>query len=221
MSWSSSGSTSDRGLALAARERVEHEAGQARREDGVAAGDTAHRVGQLGPGDRLRHVAARAGADDADHVVGRIRDAQREEAHGRPPRRDAADHLDAAAVRHLHVEQHHVGLRGDDAVDRLADRAGVADDVDEAFELGAHAGAEQAVVVDEHDARQRGHQDITSSTSVPSPGRVWIAARPPWRSIRPSTDSRRPRRSGGIAARSKPGPRSRTKTSARSPSISA
>ena len=41
-------------------------------------------------------------------------------------------------------------------LDRLADRAGVADDVDEAVELGAHAGAEQAVVVDEHDARERG-----------------------------------------------------------------
>ena len=36
--------------------------------------------------------------------------------------------------------------------------AGVADDVDEAVELGAHAGAEQAVVVDEHDARERAHR---------------------------------------------------------------
>ena len=37
----------DRRAALAARERVEHEAGQARGEDGVAAGHAAHGVGQL------------------------------------------------------------------------------------------------------------------------------------------------------------------------------
>ena len=41
------------------------------------------------------------------------------------------------------------------------------------------------MVVDEHDAGQRAHGSITSSTSVPAPGRVWISARPPWRSIRP------------------------------------
>ena len=42
--------------------------------------------------------------------------------------------------------------------DRLGDRRGVADDVDEPVELGAHAGAKQLVVVDEHDARHRGHR---------------------------------------------------------------
>ena len=39
-----------------------------------------------------------------------------------------------------------------------------------------------------------------------------IRARPPWRSIRPTIDSRTPRRSSGTAAGSKPGPRSRTNT---------
>ena len=135
---------------------------------------------------------------------------------------DAADHLGAAAVGHLDVEQHDVGLELDDARDRLADRAGVADDVDQPVELGAHARAEQGVVVDEHDARDRSaHAPSTSSTSVPSPGRVWISARPPWRAIRPSTDSRRPRRSAGTASSSKPGPRSRTNTSTSSPRTSA
>ncbi len=40
----------------------------------------AHSVGQLGAGDRLGHVAARAGADHRDHVLGRVADRQREEA---------------------------------------------------------------------------------------------------------------------------------------------
>ena len=42
----------------------------------------------------------------------------------------------------------------------------------------------------------------TSSTSVPPPpGAAWIAARPPWRSIRPTIDSRTPRRSAGTRGR--------------------
>src|SRR5215211_2884531 len=202
-------------------ERVEHEAGEPRREHRVPARHAVHGVRQLRPGDRLGHVAAGAGPDDRDHVLGRVGDAQREEADGRAARRDAADHLGAAAVGHLHVEEDDVGLGLHDQLDRLAHGAGVPGDVDQPVELGAHPGPEQSVVVDQHRAGERAHPPITSSTSVPSPGRVWIAALPPWRSIRPSTDSRSPRRSAGTASRSKPGPRSRTNTSARPPSTSA
>ncbi len=46
-------------------------------------------------------------------------------------------------------------------------------------------------------------------------GRRVDAARPPWRSMRPTIDSRTPRRSAGTAPGSKPGPRSRTNTSMR------
>ena len=56
---------------------------------------------------------------------------------------------------------------------RLLDRRRVAEHVDQAVEFGAHAGAEQRVVVDDHDA---GHGSITSSTSVPIPGVLWIVA---------------------------------------------
>ena len=42
--------------------------------------------------------------------------------------------------------------RGLDQRDRLLDGAGLADDLDAALELAAHAGAEERVVVDEHDA---------------------------------------------------------------------
>src|SRR5580692_7896779 len=44
-------------------ERVEHEARQARRENGITLVHPANRVGQLGAGDRLGDVAARARAD--------------------------------------------------------------------------------------------------------------------------------------------------------------
>ena len=69
------------------------------------------------------------------------------------------------------------------------------------------------MVVDEHDAGL--HAPLlgrVSSTSVPEPGDETIDAVPPARAIRPSIDSASPRRSSGTAARSKPAPRSRTKT---------
>ena len=95
-----------------------------------------------------------------------------------------------------------------------ATRPGLADDLDLVAELAAHAGAEELVVVDEHDARLHDAAPAAgvSSTSVPSPGVEAIVAVPPARAIRPSIDSASPRRSAGTAARSKPAPRSRTKT---------
>ncbi len=134
--------------------------------------------------------------------------------------RDLADHLDPAAAGHLHVEQHDVGLALDDAAHGVLDGGGVAEHLDEPVELGPHARAEQVVVVDDHDAGHA-HRSITSSTSVPSPGEEWIAARPPWRRMRPRIDSRTPRRSSGTRDSSKPGPRSRTNTSVRSSPTSA
>src|SRR5205085_5823089 len=123
-----------------------------------------------------------------------------------------------AAVGHVDVEQDDVGRQLADGVDGLGHRRRVADDVDEAVELRAHAGAKQLVVVDEDDADAGSHGALgssTSSTSVPPPGEAWIVARPPWRSIRPTIDSRTPRRSAGTADGSTPGPRSRTKTCSR------
>ena len=62
------------------------------------------------------------------------------------------------------------------------------------------------------DRRAHRGRSSVSSTSVPRPGAARIAARPPCRSMRPTIDSRTPRRSAGTASGSKPGPRSRTKT---------
>src|SRR3954468_24217021 len=176
--------------------------------------DAADRVRQLLPGDALRHVAARAGADHGDHVLGRIGHGQGQEA-GRPAgeRRGAPDHLHAAAVRHVHVEQDDVGRAGLDGVDGRAHGPGLAGDLEQRLELRPHAGAEELVIVDDQHARP-GHprSSSTISTSVPDPGELDTRARPPFRSIRPMIDSRRPRRSAGTASGSKPGPRSRTNT---------
>ena len=219
VSWSSSGSAS-RPTGVGPGEGVEHEAREARGEDGVAGVHAGDRVEQLVGGDGLRHVAARARADGGDHVLGGVGGRQREEERvGRLLGR-AADHRHAAAVGHVDVEQDDVGaLRGDQR-DRLLDAGRLADELDVALELGAHAGAEQPVVVDDRDARHAVPGSV-SSTSVPAPGAEWIAARPPWRAMRPTIDSRTPRRSAGTAAGSKPGPRSRTKTCSASSEASA
>src|SRR5262249_5681516 len=130
---------------------------------------------------------------------------------------DLLDHLQPAAARHVDVQDHDIGLLREDQPHRVLDGRRVAQDLDQPVELGAHARAEQLVIVDQDDRR---HGSITSSTSVPS-GPEWTAARPPWRSIRPTIDSRTPRRSSGTVAGTKPGPRSRTNTSTRSPATSA
>ena len=117
----------------------------------------------------------------------------------------------------MHVEQDDVGLSRARSATASSTAAGLGDDVDEPLELRAHAGPEQAVVVDDHDARRL---ISTSSTSVPSPGPECDAARPPWRSMRPTIDSRTPRRSSGTAASRSPA-RGRARRPQRSASISA
>jgi hypothetical protein len=68
---------------------------------------------------------------------------------GGPP-----DHLDAAPVGHVHVEQHHVGPDGRDGLGRLVHGCRLADDVEQGLELRMHAGAEELVVVNDQDGRR-------------------------------------------------------------------
>src|SRR3954449_11374731 len=127
----------------------------------------------------------------------------------------AADHLCASATGHVHVEQHDVGLGVGDDVDGFVHLAGFAHDLDRLAELGAHSAAHQPVVVDQHDAdaaHARACRGTVSAASVPV-GPLRMAALPPLRVIRPTMDSRMPRRSAGICSGSKPRPRSRTNTS--------
>ena len=67
----------------------------------------------------------------------------------------------------------------DDCRDRLVHRAGVADDLEVAPELGPDAGSEQLVVVDDEDPDRHGALlGSLSTTSVPAPGRLCTVARP-------------------------------------------
>ena len=214
-------------------ERVEHEAGQARGEHRVAGPHAAHRVGQLPAGDRLRDVPAGARADHRDDVLGGVGDAQRQEHHVRLRRADPAQHLGAAAVGHVDVEQHDVRAQVRDPGDRLGDRARLADHRhvgDAAVQLGAHAGAEQGVVVDEEDPHRRCRlASVELAPVAPRRGRpgdrhpqVHLGALPgracaagPSRRAAPSCRARSPAspcRSSGTASGSNPAPRSRTNT---------
>ena len=160
----------------AAGERVEHESGQSRTEDRVSARHPDDRVAERGSVDGLRHVAPGTGPYDADHVLGRVRHGQRQEPHRWQLLVHAADHLDATATRHVHVEQHDVRLGVEDDADGLVDVTGLADHLDRALrvgrgELSAHAAAHQRVVIDQDDSGRRHARTcfrIASTTSVPA-----------------------------------------------------
>src|ERR671919_1305273 len=208
--------------ALAGPERVEDEAREPRREDRVTGPDPFDRGRQLLAGDRLRHVPTRARPDDADHVLGRIRDRQRQEANARPFGRNRVDDRVAASVRKMHVEEDDVRVELLDQRHGVGHGPGLADDLHRPGELRPDAGEEERVVVHQDDARLHDALRSTrSSTSVPSSGALTIVACPPARSSRPSIESTSPRRSGGTAARSKPAPRWWTKTATASSVTSA
>src|SRR5690606_9812747 len=100
------------------------------------------------------------GADRADDVLGGVGDAQGEVAGVGAARRagrgQAAHDLPAPAAGQVHVEQDDVGAVGADRGHRLVDVPGLGDDVHRRTDLGAHAGAEHRVVVDEDDATPGG-----------------------------------------------------------------
>ena len=66
---------------FAGAEGVEHEAGEAGREDGVAFGHAEDGVGEVVCRDRLGHISAGACADDGDDVFGCVGDRECEELH--------------------------------------------------------------------------------------------------------------------------------------------
>jgi hypothetical protein len=183
-------------------ERVEHEAREPRREHRVALVHPSDRVGELRGRDRLRHVAAGAGTDHGDDVLGRVRDAEREEPHAWA----TLHHTRPAPVRKMHVEQHHIGLGLEHTRDRRFHGARVADQLEALAELRPHAAREQLVILDEEHADHVRDLGIRSRTSVPRPGELSTTATPPLRSIRPSIDPAIPRRSAGTDDRAKPTP---------------
>src|SRR5207237_4221028 len=118
----------------------------------------------------------------------------------------------AAAIGQVDVEEDDVGIELLDQRHGLLDACRLTDHVDGVAELGAHARAEEVVIVDEDDAALHDPlRGTDSSTSVPSPGVLETLASPPTRSIRRTIESAIPRRSAGTAAGSNPAPRSLTK----------
>ena len=67
-------------------------------------------------------------------------------------REDLADHACATAPGHVHVDEDDIRAPLADQLDRGVDVRGGTHDLDVGTELGAHAGEEQLVVVDEEHA---------------------------------------------------------------------
>ena len=164
------------------------------------------RLGDVAAGPAAHHPMTSAAASDTDS------------ARNRTPagRRDASDHLAPVAAGQVHVEQHHVRDRLAHDADRLA-TSSASPTTSRRHRARTVPRRGQPVVVDEHDrsvavtrsaCRRRGQRQ---PTSVPPPV-LRIAACPPSRAIRPTIDSRQPRRSAGTSSGSKPAPLSRTNT---------
>ena len=130
-------------------ERVEHEAGQARREHGIAGRDPLDGVGEFWAADRLGHIAAGTGTDDGDHVVRRVGHREGQEADVGMTGQHAADHRLAAPARHVYVDEHDVGQPLADHLDRRLDLRSVTDHIDMRGQFSLHPDAEDVVIVDE------------------------------------------------------------------------
>ena len=102
---------------------------------------------------------------------GAVGDREREKALGRTVQGNPADHLDAPASRHVHVEQHHFGLGRENRLLGVLHGAGVAEDPNGSLELCANPRAEQVVVIHDHDAWPllRCHCDRSSLSSISVP----------------------------------------------------
>ena len=136
-------------------ERVQDEACQPWREDGVAAGHAADGAADLRSGNRLGDIAARARPDHGHHIFGRIRNTQRQEPCGGQQRRRAGQHLTAAATAaagEVDVQQHDVGTPGCDDGNCLFHGACLARDDDVRVQVRLQPGAEDGVVVHDHHA---------------------------------------------------------------------
>ena len=196
-------------------EGVEDEARQTRREHGVARRDPVDGLQELRARNRLGHVAAGAGPNDVDHVLGRVGDRQGQEAHLGMLGQDAAQDGVAAAARQVHIEQDDVGQALADELHRRPRLVGLPHHFDGVAQFGLDAGPEDRVVLDQEDAgaplglgvhviRARGGME--SCTSAPSPGAERMTAVPPKRAMRARMDWAIPWRPSGTASGSNPRP---------------
>ena len=185
---------------------------QARREIRIPAVHLHHRLDQIRAGNILRHVATRARPNQRNHVLRRIRHAQRQKHRPRRLVCCPVNNGEAAAVGHVDIKKHHVRGGTRNALQRLRDGPSIAHDLNLRGhrQLRTHARAEDGVIINQKDLHHA-HNATASSTSVPSPGVEEIRTRPPDPSTRARILSRIPCLSAGISSTSKPTPRSRTK----------
>ena len=104
--------------------------------------------------------------------------------------RDGVDDRVSLTVGEVNVEQHDVGVERLDQRDGVGDVPASPTTSTLVAELGADAGEEERVIVDEYDSPC--HRGSRSSTSVPAPGALVTSALPPARSSRPLIESRIP-----------------------------
>ena len=120
------------GSARGARPREERpQASRDRRaEDRLARRDGPDRPHELDPLGTLEQVAAGTGAHRGEHRLVVVVHRQHEDGHVRRRIDDPARRLDAVDARHVHVHQHHVGLRDRDRRDDLVAARRLADNLD-------------------------------------------------------------------------------------------
>ena len=138
-----------------AGERVEHEAGQPRREDRVAVVHAAHRVGELlaARWSSSRSRARPRGSTAITSSAASDTDSARKRGRGSRVGR-AADHLDAAAVGHVHVEQDHVRAARRAIAATASSTVPASPTISSSGSSSARTpGAEELVVVDDQHAR--------------------------------------------------------------------
>ncbi len=161
-------------------------AGDARRDDGVAARDHADRGQDVLQSHVLDQEAAGPGAQRAVNVVIVVERGEHEHARARIVGGDQLGCLDAVHARHADVHHHHIGVGVPDQLDRIGSGSGFAGHVDAGCLLDQHAQArtDQRLVVgqDDPDGHRAGAGAGTGSpaaTRKPPPGRGPAEKSPP------------------------------------------
>ena len=214
VSWSSSGSTSARARARRRRRRGRSRRAAARTRRRRRARARSRRRARRPRSSWSRSRARRRGSSAITSSGASDTDSARNRCAGRVAR-DPADDLDPAAAGHVDVEQDDVGLgaRGSRRrrPRRWPRRRRTSTRPSSSARTPARKRSWSSTITT---LGVRGHRGVPSPARprCRGPGASRIAARPPCRSMRPTMESRTPRRSAGTASGSNPGPRSRTNT---------
>ena len=157
------------------RKGVQHEPGQAGRENRIAGRDHGNGVEKFGCGDGLGHITAGAGPDGPYDVFGRVGHGKGQKTDVRLRSMDPPYYFGPPAIGDVHVHEHDVGHRladqghRGDRISRLADDVDLPPATELAVDLVPHAGAEKLVVVHEEQAQWRWGRDVQLWAFNPEP----------------------------------------------------